>query len=115
MTLSSLGVGRIAVIADPENVINESFKNNNTAESGPVTLKLMGTDGSSYVLNLPHPAQLLPVKAPVVPAKARKPIIVKGASGGKRLFKRPPPKQSSLIHTLTVFPTQVNNLIKKLI
>ena len=115
VTLSSLGVGRIAVIVDPENVINESFYNNNTAESGPVTLRLMGTDGSSYVPNLPYPAQLLPVRAPVVPAKARKPIIVKEPSGGKRLFKRPPPKQSSLIHTLTVFPTQVNNLIKQFV
>ena len=115
VTLSGLGVGRIAVIVNPENVINETFKNNNTAESGPVTLRLLGTDGSSYVPNLPYPAQLLPLRAPVVPAKARKPIIVKDASGGKRLFKRPPPKQSSLLHTLTVFPTQVNNLIKKFI
>ncbi|MGZ3303310.1 MAG: CARDB domain-containing protein [Isosphaeraceae bacterium] len=115
VTLSSLGVGRIAVIVDPENVINESFKNNNTADSGPVTLRLLGSDGSSYVPNLPSPAQLLPVRAPVVPAKARKPIIVKEPSGGKRLFKRPRPKQSSLLHTLTVFPTQVNNLIKKFI
>ena len=115
VTLSSLGAGRIAVIVDPENIINETFKNNNTAESGPVTLRLMGTDGSSYVPNLPYPAQLLPVRAPVVPAKARKPIIVKERSGGKRLFKRPPPKQSSLLHTLTVFPTQVNNLIKQFV
>jgi len=115
VTLSSLGVGRIAMIVDPENVINQEFYNNKTAISGPVTLKVMGTDGSSYVPNLPAPAQLLPVKAPVVPAKARKPIIVKERSGGKRLFKRPPPKQSSLIHTLTVFPTQVNNLIKKFV
>ena len=115
VTLSGLGVGRIAVIVNPENVINETFKNNNTAESGPVTLRLLGTDGSSYVPNLPYPAQLLPLRAPVVPAKARKPIIVKDASGGKRLFKRPPPKQSSLLHTLTVFPTQVNNLIKKFV
>ena len=59
VTLSSLGVGRIAVIVDPENVINESFKNNNTADSGPVTLRLLGTDGSSYVPNLPSPAQTL--------------------------------------------------------
>ncbi len=113
VTLSSLGVGRIVAVVDPENVINESFYNNNTATSGPVTLKVMGTDGSSYVPNLPAPAQLLPVKLPVVPAKARRPIVVKDRSGGKRLFRRPPPKQSSLIHTLTIFPTQVNNLIKK--
>ncbi|MGA2701543.1 MAG: CARDB domain-containing protein [Isosphaeraceae bacterium] len=115
VTLSSVGVGRIVEIVDPEDVINEAFYNNNTAESGPVTLRLLGTDGSSYVPNLPNPAQLLPVRAPVVPAKARKPIIVKERSGAKRLFKRPPPKQSSLLHTLTVFPTQVNNLIKKFV
>ena len=83
VTLSSLGVGRIAEIVDPENLINESFYNNNTAESGPVTLKLMGTDGSSFVPNLPYPAQLLPVKAPVVPAKARRPIIVNERIGSQ--------------------------------
>jgi hypothetical protein len=113
--LGSLGVGHIAAIVDPENALNETFKNNNTASSGPVTLRLMGTDGTSYVPNLPAPGDLLQVKAPVVPTKARRPIVVKGPDGTKRLFKRPPPKQSSLVHELTVFPTQVNNLIKKFV
>ena len=42
VTLSSLGVGRIVAIVDPENVINETFNNNNTATSGPVTLQAHG-------------------------------------------------------------------------
>ena len=115
VTLSSLGVGHIAVVVDPENLINETFKNNNTAQSGPVVLRLLGTDGSSYVPNLPAPEQLLPVRPPVVAAKARKPIVVTDSSGTKRLYRRPPPKPNSVVHTLSVFPTQVNNLIKKFV
>jgi hypothetical protein len=116
LTLSSVGVARIAVIVDPENVLNESFKNNNVATSGPVTLKLMGSDGSSSVPNLPAPAQLLPVRAPTIPTNRRAaPIVVTSPSGAKRLFRRPPPGKNSLLHTLTVFPKQVNDLLKKYI
>ena len=114
VTLSSLGVGHVVAIADPNNLINETFKNNNSSESGPVVLKLLGTDGSSYVPNLPAPEQHLPVRPPVVPAKARKPIVV-NSSGTKRLYRRPPTKPNGVLHTLSVFPTQVNNLIKKFV
>ncbi len=113
--LSSLGAGRIIAIADPGNLLNETFKNNNTAESGPVVLKVMGTDGSSYVPNLPYPAQLLPVRPPVISAKARKPIIVKANTGSRFLYRRPAPKPSSLVHSLTVLPSRVNNIIKSLV
>ncbi len=115
VTLSSVGTGRIAVIVDPENVLNESFKNNNEATSGPVTLRLLGTDGTSSVPNLPAPAQLLPVKAPVVPAKATTPIVVNTPRGTKRFFRKPPPKKNTFIHELSVFPKQVNDLLKKYI
>ena len=47
ITLSSLGTGKIAMVLDPENILNETFKNNNTATSGPVTLRLLGTDGTT--------------------------------------------------------------------
>ena len=100
---------------DPENAINESFKNNNTATSGPVVLRLLGSDGSTTVPNQPYAAQLLPAKAPVVPAKARSPVVVRTRNGTKRLYRRPPAKQSSVIHELTIFPKQVNNLIKKFV
>jgi len=116
LSLSSVGVARIAVVVDPENVINENFKNNNVATSGPVTLKLMGSDGSSYVPNLPAPAQLLPVRAPTSPVSRKaSPIVVTSPSGAKRLFRRPPPGKNSLLHNLTVFPKRVNDLLKKYI
>ena len=116
VTLNSLGIARIAVMVDPENTLNENFKNNNESVSGPVVLRLLGTDGNSYVPNQPAPAQLVPVVKPFVPTKPRfKPVIVAGPNGTKRLFRRPPPKKDSLIHELTVFPTQLNDLLKKLV
>jgi hypothetical protein len=115
VSLASVGTGRVAVIVDPLNAIDESFKNNNTAMSGPVVLRLLGSDGSTTVPNQPYAAQLLPVKAPAVPLKARAPVVVRRPGGTKRLYRRPPEKQSSLIHELTIFPKQVNSLIKKFV
>jgi hypothetical protein len=116
LTLDSVGIGRIVVVVDPQNVLNENFKNNNQTVSGPIVLRLLGTNGNSYVPNQPAPAQLVPVVKPFVPTKPRfKPVIVPGPNGTKRLFRRPPPKPNSLIHELTVFPTQVNDLLKKLV
>ena len=111
ITLSSLGTGHIAMIVDPENVLNETFKNNNTSTSGPVTLRLLGTDGTSFVPNLPPPAQLLPVYAPPGVSPRSQTVDV----AGKKLFRKAPPRHNSLIHNLSVFPSRVNNLIKKYI
>jgi hypothetical protein len=112
ITLSSLGTGKIAVILDPENVLNESFKNNNTATSGPITLRLLGTDGTSFVPNQPPPGQRLPVYAP--PGVSPRSLTTEVA--GKRLFRKAPPhKDNSVIHNLKVFPSRVGDLIKKYI
>jgi len=111
ITLSSLGTGHIAMILDPENVLNETFKNNNSSVSGPITLRLLGTDGTSFVPNLPPPAQLLPVYAPPGVAPRSQSVDV----AGKKLFRKAPPHHNSLIHNLSVFPSRVNNLIKKYI
>src|SRR5262249_13024608 len=116
LTLSSLGVGKIAVVLDPENAVNEAFKNNNVSTSGPITLRLLGTDGTSFVPNLPAPGQLLPVQAPAVTAKIKKsPVVVTGPRGNQRLYRKPPPRPNSLIHNLSVFPKRVNDLLKKYI
>ena len=69
MTLSSLGPAGSPWSSTRKHVLNETFKNNNVATSGPVTLRLLGTDGTSFVPNLPPPAQLLPVYAPAYPRK----------------------------------------------
>jgi CARDB len=112
--LSSVGTGRIAVIVDPGNAINESFYNNNMATSGPVILRLLGSDGSTTVPTTPYPAQLLKVKPPVVPVKARTPVVIT-RKGITRVYRRPPTKPNSVVHELSVFPKQVNDLIKKFI
>jgi hypothetical protein len=111
VTLSSIGTGRIAVVVDPENLINETFKNNNIATSGPVALKVLGTDGSSFVPNLPPPAQLLGVNATATTTTLVAPVFTPPT---RRLHRKPPAK-TTFLHTLSVFPKQVNDFLKKYI
>jgi hypothetical protein len=119
VTLSSLGIGKIAVIVDPENAINETFKNNNVATSAPITLRLLGTDGNSFVPNLPTPAQLVPVLSPTGTLKAPKSnghqTSARSSTRPRKLYLKPAPHQNSLLHNLSVFPKRVNDLIKKYI
>jgi hypothetical protein len=53
VTIDSATIGRIAVIVDPDQAIDESVRSNDVAESNPITLRVLGTDGSSTVPNLP--------------------------------------------------------------
>ena len=71
VVLDSIGMGKIVVVADPENVLNETFKNNNVASSAPIRLRLLGSDGHSFVPNTPPPDQILTVNLPS-PAKTRR-------------------------------------------
>jgi hypothetical protein len=112
VTISSLTTGKVAAIVDPENVISETFKNNNMATSGPVVLRVLGTNGSSTVPTLPAPWQLLAVNASTTTSTA--PTTTKSAAT-KRLFRRPPPHDNSLMHNLSIFPKRVNDLLKKYI
>jgi CARDB len=121
IVLDGIGTAKIVVVADPENVLNETFKNNNTATSAPITLKLLGSDGSTFVPNTPAPDQLLSVNLPS-PAKTRRAALAAQAAKGqvaaptKKLYRRPPPKvDNSVAHQLSVFPKKVNDFIKKYI
>jgi CARDB len=49
MTVGALSYGRIVAVLDPENLVNETFKNNNSAESAPVSLRIFGVDGNATV------------------------------------------------------------------
>ncbi|MGC8641082.1 MAG: CARDB domain-containing protein [Isosphaeraceae bacterium] len=111
--ISSVGTGKIAVVVDPGHTVNESFYNNNEATSGPVVLRLLGSDGTTTVPTYPYPAQLLTVQAPVIPVKAITPVVVHRRGGITRFYRRPPSKPNSIIHELSIFPKQVNSLIKK--
>ena len=66
LTLNSTGVGRIAVMVDPEHTVNEPFQNNKISESAPVVLRVLGTDGTSTVPTL-RPAAVVPA-LPAQPA-----------------------------------------------
>jgi len=90
VTVSSLSTGKIAVIVDPENSIGETFDNNNVASSAPLTLKVLGTDGSSTVPNLPQPWKLLAVNATTTAANAPSATTTTANGRTRRLFRKQP-------------------------
>jgi hypothetical protein len=49
LALNSLGIGRIVMEIDVEHVVSETNLQNNTSVSNPVTLRLLGTNGTSNV------------------------------------------------------------------
>jgi hypothetical protein len=53
VNISSATVGRIAVIVDPDKALDETIRTNDIANSNPVTLRVLGTDGTTIVPNLP--------------------------------------------------------------
>ncbi len=53
VNINGNSTGRIAMVVDPQDVINETIKTNNVSESNPVTLRLLGTDGSTTVPTYP--------------------------------------------------------------
>lgn len=112
VTISSLTTGKIEAIVDPENTINETFKNNNVASSQPVALRVLGTNGTSTVPNLPQPWQLLAVNATTTTTTTTTKTT---ATPAKKLFRKPPPHDNSLVHNLSIFPKRVNDFIKKYI
>ena len=119
--LDGMGTAKIVAVADPENGLNETFKNNNTATSSPVSLRLLGSDGTTFVPNTPNPEVLLNVNRPSL-AKYQKSVKLAQAAAAtqngeatphKKLFRRPPPKTSSN-KTLGIFPGSVGNFFSDL-
>ncbi len=122
ITLNSIGWARIAVIVNADNTVNESLISNNLAESAPMIVRLPGTNGTSTVPNSPIPGQLPSLAAQPAPLKKYRPkhhprIAAHTAhvihAKPKKLYRKIPKKGSSLYHEITIFPKQVNNLIKK--
>jgi hypothetical protein len=110
IVLSSVGYARIAAVIDPENTLNETFKNNNVSTSSPITLRVLGTNGTSFVPSLPTPGRLPATKATTTATANPKPTQT-----GKKLYRKAPPHNNSLIHNLSVFPKRVGDYIKKYI
>jgi CARDB len=53
VSINSATIGRVAVIVDPDQAVDESVRSNDVADSNPVTLRVLGTDGTTIVPNLP--------------------------------------------------------------
>lgn len=120
--LDGIGTAKIVAVADPENGLNETFKNNNTATSSPVSLRLLGANGSTFVPNTPDPEVLLAVNKPSM-AKYQKALKLAQAATAtqngqaaptKKLHRRPPLKVNSNDKTLGIFPKSVGNFFKDL-
>ncbi|MDG3005675.1 CARDB domain-containing protein [Paludisphaera mucosa] len=119
--LDGIGTAKIVAIADPENGLNETFKNNNTATSAPVSLRLLGSDGTTFVPNTPAPEVLLTVNRPSMAKYQKAQKLAQAAAAtqngqaapSKKLFRRPPPKTSSN-QSLNVFPKSVTNFFDNL-
>jgi hypothetical protein len=129
ITLDSVGIGRIAVLIDQDQVVDEALKTNNISQSNPVTLRVLGTDGRSTVptapagtsLGQPQPAGAISQSA--TPTKAQERALARAqarqqARANGKLHRRPVPKKQSLTdkieHNLKVFPDKVSSFVKDL-
>ena len=92
LSLTSVGKAKIAVVVDPENVIDEPVKTNNSAYSAPMVLRVLQANGTVQTATTPTTTATTPTK---------------------KLYHRPAKKNTSVIHRLSVFPSDVGNLIKK--
>ena len=119
MTIASPTEGRIEMIVDPEDVVPESFKNNNNSFSAPFVLRVPGNTGASSVPNTP--AVSTTPNSATVPAVAptAKTHRVRVTQHGKIIRRAIPVHQTSttekVVHGLSVFPHQVNNFVKNVI
>ncbi len=109
--IASLTTGRIVAIVDPENMIDETVKTNNTAASAPITLQLLGANGTISVPTLPPirtnqptpTANLVPQTHAVVPRKPgayKLPVKKKGPSLFNQITNYPKTIFDFFKHTL---------------
>jgi hypothetical protein len=130
-SIPSDALGRIAVLVDPDHVVDQTLRSNSLAESAPVTLRVMGTDGSSTVptsppvgtsLGQPQPAGNIQsttsqAVAAAVPASPKAKAARQGATA--KLHRQAAPKRQSITsrieHQLKVFPSNVQNFLNNVV
>jgi hypothetical protein len=126
VTLSSVGYARIAVIVDPENMVDKSITSNNTTISAPIILRLPGNQTTvptnPAVGALPSIATLAQHTQTRAKFEATAKLVAKHqAKTAKRKIRRrggsAPPgvvrRAESLGKELTKLPTQVFDALKK--
>ncbi len=122
MSLNSVGYARIAVIVDAENTVNESLISNNLGESGPVVVRLPGTNGTSVVPTTAAAGVLPSLKAQPAPKTKPHPKLTaariakrEAKLATKKLHRKAPKKQPAIVSDIIGLPNKVNNLIKKFV
>jgi hypothetical protein len=131
VTIPSTTTGRIAVLVDPDHAVDQTLRSNSLAESAPLTLRVLGTDGSSTVptsppigttLGNPQPAGSIQSTstATVVPAVAASPKAKAARQGHTlKLHRQAKPKRQSITsrieHQLKVFPSNVQNFFNTVV
>ncbi|HZW32393.1 MAG TPA: CARDB domain-containing protein [Isosphaeraceae bacterium] len=129
LTLNSVGYARIAVIADPENFINETLKSNNESISAPFIVRLPGNATTVPTTaapgTLPTVAQVAEQsknidKHAAAVHRAARIAALAGQVPKRKLRRHAPPRTNSLVHAgiglateLTKLPHQVVSVIKK--
>jgi hypothetical protein len=129
VSLNSVGYARIAVIADPENFVNETLKSNDQTISAPFIVRLPGT--ASTVPTQPAAGSLPTVqsiatkaqnaaKAQAALRRAARAEALVATRPAKKLHRHQPPntngilnKGVSLATELTRLPHQIESVISK--
>ncbi len=129
VTLNSVGYARIAVIVDPENVVNESIYGNQAALSAPFIVRLPGnastvptTQSAGTLPSVQSVAQQSQNAAKLAKAAKREAALVARAAANpkKKLHRKQPRAGKSIPATtlsvaeeLTKLPTQAFDAIKR--
>lgn len=135
VALNSVGLGKVVAVIDGENRVDEVFPNNNTSDSAPITLRVLGRDGNSTVPTVnptPTPrAQTTtparpvqtprPANAPTVTRRApNRPAVIalkearaaRAAARPKYIAIRPKPADNSIERQILNFPKNVGNFFE---
>lgn len=104
MTIANVIYGRIVVVVDAENMVDENIKSNNTTGSTPVVLRLLSSDGSSTV--------------PVTPKATKVVKTTTGTTGTAKVIKARKKQQKStgdkIVDNLKSIPKATSDFFKKL-
>jgi hypothetical protein len=129
VALNSVGYGRIAVIVDPDNFVNETLKSNNESISAPFIVRLPGT--ATTVPTQPAAGALPSVESVAQHARAsakasavlKQAAKVRAAHAGRparKLHRHSPPQTNSLVNKgvslateITKLPHQIESVISK--
>jgi hypothetical protein len=134
VSIPSLSTGRIAVLVDPDHAVDQTLRSNALAESAPLTLRVLGTNGTSTVptsppigtsLGQPQPAGAIQTAksatsttpAAAVPASAKGKAARQGHT--LKLHRQVAPKRQSITsrieHQLKVFPSNLHNFFNSVV